>query len=185
MTLLEELASCLAMLRGSQLRLDRWMEDIRHDAAGELLLDEIEAQCAWFKPRFRVSEAAALANMHPQTLRQYDRLGLVVPGRTEGGTRRYSLRDLAHLGQVQHLSQDEGVNLAGIAQIMELQRRVEELEAENSQLALMAGVQNRVFAATSTGEVTSMHRGERAEKSAEVAFPLTSGSALVLWRGRQ
>jgi len=79
-TLLEELASCLAMLRGSQLRLDRWMEDIRHDAAGELLLDEIEAQCAWFKPRFRVSEAAALANMHPQTLRQYDPLGLVVPG---------------------------------------------------------------------------------------------------------
>ena len=93
MTLLEELASCLAMLRDSQLRLDRWMEDIRHDAAGGLLLDEIEAQCAWFKPRFRVSEAAALANMHPQTLRQYDRLGLGVPGRTEGGTRRYSLRD--------------------------------------------------------------------------------------------
>ncbi|MBV9592905.1 MAG: MerR family transcriptional regulator [Actinobacteria bacterium] len=75
--------------------------------------------------------------MHAQTLRQYDRLGLVSPGRTGGGGRRYSARDVALLREVQRLSQDDGVNLAGIKRIIELeshvdalQMRVEELTAE-------------------------------------------------------
>ena len=68
-------------------------------------------------PVFSVGAAGELANVHPQTLRQYDRLGLVVPQRTEGGARRYSLRDISRLAQAQQLSQEEGVNLAGITRI--------------------------------------------------------------------
>jgi len=78
-------------------------------------------------PVFVISVAAQLAGMHAQTLRQYDRLGLVSPGRTDGGGRRYSARDVALLREVQRLSQEEGVNLAGIKQIIELQALVDAL----------------------------------------------------------
>ena len=69
-------------------------------------------------PMFTVGRAGELANVHPQTLRQYDRLGLVVPQRTDGGARRYSLRDISRLAKAQQLSQEEGINLAGIARIL-------------------------------------------------------------------
>ena len=74
-----------------------------------------------------ISIAARLAGMHPQTLRQYDRMGLVQPGRTSGGGRRYSERDVALLREVQRLSQEEGVNLAGIKRIIELEGQVSDL----------------------------------------------------------
>ncbi len=84
-----------------------------------------------------ISVAARLAGMHPQTLRQYDRLGLVQAGRAGGGGRRYSERDVALLREVQRLSQEDGVNLAGIKRIIglehfagDLQQRVAELEQE-------------------------------------------------------
>ncbi|HEU5129140.1 MAG TPA: helix-turn-helix transcriptional regulator [Glycomyces sp.] len=77
-----------------------------------------------------ISAAAELAGMHPQTLRQYDRLGLVEPARTPGGGRRYSARDVARLREIQRLSQDEGVNLAGIKRIMDLEREVAAMRAE-------------------------------------------------------
>lgn len=82
-----------------------------------------------------ISVAARMAGMHPQTLRQYDRLGLVQPERTTGGGRRYSVRDVALLREIQRLSQDEGINLAGVKRIIELEQlatdlrhRLEELE---------------------------------------------------------
>src|SRR6187431_356805 len=81
-----------------------------------------------------ISVAARLAGMHPQTLRQYDRLGLVQPGRAGGGGRRYSERDVALLREVQKLSQEEGVNLAGIKRIIELESRVEALQARVHEL---------------------------------------------------
>jgi MerR family transcriptional regulator/heat shock protein HspR len=81
-------------------------------------------------PLFVISVAAQLSGMHPQTLRQYDRLGLVNPGRSAGGGRRYSARDVALLREVQRLSQEDGVNLAGIKRIIELERQVEALAAE-------------------------------------------------------
>jgi MerR family transcriptional regulator/heat shock protein HspR len=80
-------------------------------------------------PVFVISVAAQLAGLHAQTLRQYDRLGLVSPGRTAGGGRRYSPRDVALLREVQRLSQDEGVNLAGIKRIIELESQVDALRA--------------------------------------------------------
>ncbi len=78
-------------------------------------------------PVFVISVAAQLAGMHAQTLRQYDRLGLVTPGRTIGGGRRYSARDIALLREVQRLSQDEGINLSGIKRIIELESQVDAL----------------------------------------------------------
>ena len=86
-------------------------------------------------PVFVISVAAQLAGMHAQTLRQYDRLGLVTPGRTGGGGRRYSARDVALLREVQRLSQDEGVNLAGIKRIIELESHVDALRSRIAELA--------------------------------------------------
>ena len=85
-------------------------------------------------PVFVISVAAQLAGMHPQTLRQYDRLGLVNPGRTPGGGRRYSARDVALLREVQRLSQEEGVNLAGIKRIIELESEVDALRSRIAEL---------------------------------------------------
>ncbi len=80
-------------------------------------------------PVFVISVAAQLAGMHAQTLRGYDRMGLVSPGRSPGGGRRYSARDIALLQEVQRLSQDQGVNLAGIKRIIDLEHQVEALRA--------------------------------------------------------
>ena len=117
--------------------------------------------------------------MHPQTLRQYDRLGLVSPQRTTGRGRRYSARDVANLREVQRLSQEEGINLAGIKRILELQEQVgalqEQLERVREALAEMTpSDRRRVFAADRTGEVSALRRGERPARR--------GGGALVLWR---
>ena len=86
-------------------------------------------------PVFVISVAAQLSGLHAQTLRSYDRLGLVSPGRSAGGGRRYSARDIALLREVQRLSQEEGVNLAGIKRIIELEELVDELQARVQELA--------------------------------------------------
>jgi MerR family transcriptional regulator, heat shock protein HspR len=77
-------------------------------------------------PVYVISVAAQLSGLHPQTLRAYDRLGLVSPGRTPGRGRRYSMRDVLALRQVQRLSQEEGVNLSGIKLILELTLELEQ-----------------------------------------------------------
>jgi MerR family transcriptional regulator, heat shock protein HspR len=84
---------------------------------------------------FLISVAAELAGMHAQTLRTYDRLGLVSPERSSGGGRRYSQHDVDLLREVQRLSQDEGVNLAGIKRIIELTNQVEALKSRLRELA--------------------------------------------------
>lgn len=99
-------------------------------------------------PVYVISVAAELAGMHPQTLRSYDRMGLVTPGRTSGRGRRYSPRDVLLLREVQRLSQDEGLNLEGIRRVLELQahvyalqHRVGELQAEVDRLRAEAAAQ--------------------------------------------
>ncbi|MEZ0364133.1 helix-turn-helix domain-containing protein [Mycobacterium sp. pUA109] len=84
---------------------------------------------------FLISVAAELAGMHAQTLRTYDRLGLVSPRRSSGGGRRYSQHDVDLLREVQRLSQDEGVNLAGIKRIIELTNQVEALRARVKEMS--------------------------------------------------
>ena len=124
-----------------------------------------------------ISVAARMAGMHPQTLRQYDRLGLVQPERTPGGGRRYSIRDVAMLREIQRLSQDEGINLAGIAHILRLSREVERLRREVERLRPRADVGARVFTSGPTGDVVIVERGRRVDR--------TEGRAVVLWRGGQ
>ena len=84
---------------------------------------------------FLISVAAELAGMHAQTLRTYDRLGLVSPRRSSGGGRRYSQHDVELLREVQRLSQDEGVNLAGIKRIIELTNHVAALQSRLKEMA--------------------------------------------------
>jgi MerR family transcriptional regulator, heat shock protein HspR len=80
-----------------------------------------------------ISVAASLAGVHPQTLRFYERKRLIEPRRTSGNTRRYSERDVSILREIQHLTQEEGVNLAGVKIIMELEHRLETLRSQVEQ----------------------------------------------------
>ncbi len=132
-------------------------------------------------PVFVISVAAQLAGMHAQTLRQYDRLGLVTPSRTSGGGRRYSPRDVALLREVQRLSQQEGVSLPGIARILELEdqvlalrTRVAELSAELEVARAGAGRGTRVFSVSPSGDVYAARLGERPRHD--------RSTALVVWR---
>jgi len=134
-------------------------------------------------PVFVISVAAQLAGMHAQTLRQYDRLGLVSPSRTRGGGRRYSARDVARLREVQRLSQDEGISLAGIQRILELQNQVTALqsrvgeltaEVERARAALATG--SRVFAAGRGGDVVAVRAGQRPART------VSRSQSLVIWR---
>lgn len=90
-----------------------------------------------------ISVAAELTGMHAQTLRTYDRMGLVTPMRTSGGGRRYSERDINRLRTIQRLSQEEGVNLAGIKTIISLSERIDELEDENTELKQLLAQEKR------------------------------------------
>ena len=121
---------------------------------------------------FVISVAAELAGMHPQTLRQYDRLGLVVPGRAGGGGRRYSARDVALLREVQRLSQQEGVNLAGVKRVIELENAVEALRAHAAELAGQLAEARAALAAAHDDAVASLRRD---------LVPLRR-SALVVWQ---
>jgi MerR family transcriptional regulator, heat shock protein HspR len=128
-------------------------------------------------PIFAITVAAELAGMHPQTLRQYDRLGLVVPQRTAGKSRRYSLRDIVQLKEIAGLTA-QGLNLEGIRRIVELENRVSELSLRVRELehALAEELLNRpgrrVFAAGLEGDVVSLKAGTRAHRSNEI----------VVWR---
>jgi MerR family transcriptional regulator/heat shock protein HspR len=127
---------------------------------------------------FVISVAAQLAGMHPQTLRQYDRLGLVSPSRARGRGRRYSLRDVVTLREVQRLSQEDGINLAGIKRILALESEVERLRAQVEVLRAFAEPGRRVFTAGPEGEVVAVPRGQRGRRPT----PAPAAGALVLWR---
>ncbi len=129
-------------------------------------------------PLFVISVAAELCGMHPQTLRQYDRLGLVSPTRTMGKSRRYTMQDVIKLREVSKLSA-EGVSLEGIKRVLELvnenaelSARVRDLERELAN-QVMSQPGNRVFAAGDQG-VIRLNPGQRPERSGSV----------VLWRRR-
>ncbi|MDF7665823.1 helix-turn-helix transcriptional regulator [Bifidobacterium sp. ESL0745] len=113
-------------------------------------------------PVFSVGRAAQLANIHPQTLRQYDRQGLIVPQRTEGGARRYSLRDVHKLAEAQQMSQEDGVNLAGISRILDLQEENRQLRREVRRLERPRG--SSIFAADPEGGITEIQRSRQARR---------------------
>lgn len=126
-----------------------------------------------YTPIFAIAAAAELADMHPQTLRQYDRIGLVSPQRTSGNTRRYSLHDIDQLREVARLSA-EGLSLEGIRRVLHLENTVRELQERVSYLEraltneMLNRPERRVFAAGQGGEVITMRRGSRVRRTAEV-----------------
>jgi len=129
-------------------------------------------------PILTIAAAAELAGMHPQTLRQYDRMGLVKPSRTSGQSRRYTLRNVTQLVEVAKLS-NEGVSLVAIKRIMDLENqavdlksRVAELERLVEELA-MRQPGNRVFAVGDSGTI-SLPTGKRPKKS----------NAVEIWRDK-
>jgi MerR family transcriptional regulator/heat shock protein HspR len=128
-------------------------------------------------PIFAIAAAAELSGMHPQTLRQYDRLGIVSPTRTAGQSRRYSMRDVMQLREVSRLSA-EGLNLEGIRRFLDLENqvtaltsRVRELEAALAD-ELLSRPGRRVFAAGTEGDVISLRAGTRTPRNTQV----------VVWR---
>ncbi|MDN5790817.1 MAG: helix-turn-helix transcriptional regulator [Micrococcales bacterium] len=132
-------------------------------------------------PLFVISVAAELAGMHAQTLRQYDRIGLVSPSRTRGGGRRYSSRDVDLLREVQRLSQ-EGVSLAGIQRILDLEDRIDVLRSRIAELTgeldaarTALAQRTRVFAVGARGEAIAVRPGQRPPRAPE-------SQALVVWR---
>ena len=138
-------------------------------------------------PVYVISVAAQLAGMHPQTLRQYDRLGIVCPERTGGGGRRYSARDIDTLREVQRLSQDEGVNLAGIKRIRELEeqvaalsRRVAELEAVTLYPTAKSAVPVASPIAPPVSPLPPAPPGYRGDLLP--ALPATFTTALAVWK---
>jgi MerR family transcriptional regulator/heat shock protein HspR len=82
-----------------------------------------------------ISVAAELAGVHPQTLRIYERKGLVQPKRTPGNSRRYSARDVARLRMIQRLTQEQGMNLAGVRMMLEMETELERMRRRAEQLA--------------------------------------------------
>lgn len=87
------------------------------------------------KAVFVISVAAELAGMHPQTLRIYERKGLLSPSRTSGNTRRYSAQDIERLRRIQELTQGDGVNLAGAKMIIRLEEQLDRMRKELTQMA--------------------------------------------------
>jgi len=124
-------------------------------------------------PVFVISVAAQLSGLHAQTLRSYDRMGLVSPGRTSGGGRRYSMRDIAQLREVQRLSQEEGVNLAGVKRIIELENQVEALQARVTELAEELST---AYAAAEQA-AAAVHASYRKD-----LVPFRQQNALVVWK---
>ena len=113
---------------------------------------------------FLISVAAELAGMHAQTLLTYARIGMVTPQRTSGGGRRYSTRDVELLREIQRLSQEEGVNLAGIKRIIDLENQVDALQQRVRELS----------------DELSAARGKRGGE----LVPVPRTSALVVWQPR-
>lgn len=131
------------------------------------MVDDVDEEA----PIFAIAVAAELAGMHPQTLRQYDRVGLVVPARTQGGSRRYALRHVKQLREVAALSA-EGMSLPAISRLIELENTVRGLRRQVAQLENRLqdeeSRRSRVFAAGASGSVVSLRHGTRVRRATEV-----------------
>ena len=105
-----------------------------------------------------ISVAAELAGVHPQTLRIYERKGLLAPHRTSGNTRRYSERDIQTLRHIQDLTQEAGVNLAGVKVIIELQAQLDALRTRTDELQQQLQVrEDEADAARTDGKIVPLH----------------------------
>ena len=123
-----------------------------------------------------ISVAAELAGMHPQTLRAYDRMGIVSPGRSPGRGRRYSVADVRRLQEVQRLSQEEGLNLEGIRRVLQLEDQVKALQHRVAELHQELDRVRR----ESEARVEAAHASHRRD-----LVPVNPGAVVVYQRRRQ
>ena len=123
-----------------------------------------------------ISVAAELTGLHPQTLRTYERLGLITPGRTGGGGRRYSHRDIEVLRQIASLT-SAGIGLEGVRRIMDLEHRVAALSARNEELLAELEATREALR-----EAMNARRAERAPSRLPVRAEPPRGQSLVVWR---
>jgi MerR family transcriptional regulator, heat shock protein HspR len=123
-----------------------------------------------------ISVAAELSGLHPQTLRTYERMGLITPGRTGGGGRRYSHRDIELLRQIASLT-SAGIGIEGVRRILELENQVAALKARTEELrAELEGTREALRQAVST------RRTDRAGNRLPVLAEPTPGQSVVVWR---
>src|ERR1700722_13207981 len=134
-------------------------------------------------PVYVISVAASLSGMHPQTLRGYERVGLVTPRRTAGRGRRYSMRDILALRQIQRLSQDEGINLSGIKRILDLEQELEQarlmaggLQAQGAMLGHQRESPRAVAA-----RLAELRRSQTVDPAAALV-PVRSSTKVTFWQ---
>lgn len=124
---------------------------------------------------FVISVAAELSGLHPQTLRTYERMGLITPQRTGGGGRRYSPSDIELLRAIAHLTA-EGIGIEGVRRILELEQTVAALQAQNTQLAAeLDAAREAMRQAMSTRRPTP-------SSNLPVVRPQGQGQSIVVWR---
>lgn len=120
---------------------------------------------------FVISVAAELSGLHPQTLRTYERMGLITPGRTGGGGRRYSPRDIDLLREIAHLT-SSGIGIEGVRRILELENRIAALSARNEELLLEL---------EATREALRAAAAPRSSRLPAIPTP-SAGQSIVVWR---
>jgi MerR family transcriptional regulator, heat shock protein HspR len=134
-------------------------------------------------PVYVISVAASLSGMHPQTLRGYERVGLVTPRRTTGGGRRYSMRDILALREIQRLSQDEGVNLSGIKRILDLERELEQARLMAAELhAEVSLLRNELESTRAVAARLAELRRSQTVDPAATLVPVRPSTRMTFWQ---
>ena len=134
-------------------------------------------------PVYVISVAANLSGMHPQTLRGYERVGLVTPRRTAGGGRRYSMRDIFALREIQRLSQEEGINLSGIKRILDLERELEQVRLMAAELhAEVAQLRDELESTRAVAARLAELRRSRTSDPAATLVPVRAATRVTFWQ---
>jgi MerR family transcriptional regulator/heat shock protein HspR len=134
-------------------------------------------------PVYVISVAANLSGMHPQTLRGYERAGLVTPRRSPGGGRRYSMRDILALREIQRLSQEEGINLSGIKRILDLERELEHARLMAAELhAEVARLQAELESTRAVAARLAELRRARVADTSATLVPVRSSARVTFWQ---
>jgi MerR family transcriptional regulator, heat shock protein HspR len=135
-------------------------------------------------PVYVISVAANLSGMHPQTLRGYERVGLVTPRRTAGGGRRYSMRDILALREIQRLSQEEGINLSGIKRILDVERELEQARMTIAEMhAEMAQLRSELESTRAVAaRLAELRRSARAPDPRAALVPVRTSTRVTFWQ---
>jgi MerR family transcriptional regulator/heat shock protein HspR len=137
-------------------------------------------------PVYVISVAASLSGMHPQTLRGYERVGLVTPRRSAGGGRRYSMRDILALREIQRLSQEEGINLNGIKRILDLERDLQQARMLAAQLhSDMSQLRAELESTRAVAARLAHLRRAPADPAAALVPVRSTTTSVTIWNARE